>query len=67
MIVFGGYDDVQVFGDVSHFNATIISETRSPIQPCSVTNSGRQINGSDVNSVTTVCQPVDDLIYRDVF
>jgi len=53
--------------DQQAYDVIITEQADDPIQPCVVHNGQGLVSGDDVTDVLVVCQPGNDLIYRDGF
>ena len=53
--------------DQQAYDVIISEQADDPIQPCVVNNGQGLVSGDDVTDVLVVCQPGNDLIYREGF
>ncbi len=53
--------------DEQSYDVTIDMPPNNPIQPCVVNNATGAVMGNDITNVDVICQPGDDLIFRDGF
>jgi len=63
----GNFDFVTAIDDLQSYNATILSQPNNPIQPCVISNNTGNVSGSNVISVSIVCEFGNDLIYSGGF
>jgi len=63
----GNFDFVTAIDDLQSYNATILNQASNPIQPCVISNNTGNVAGSNVTSVSIVCEFGDDLIYSGGF
>ena len=63
----GNFDFVTAIDDLQSYNATILSQPNNPIQPCVISNNTGNVAGSNVTSISIVCEFGDDLIYSGGF
>ena len=53
--------------DLQAFSVTIFNQPSNPIQPCTISNNSGNVSGTDVTTLSVVCEFGDDLIYKGGF